>query len=258
MRRLTLLALLLLIGVAAAAADVTVSYLGHSCFTVQAEGGPIVMLDPYGSYVPYPGLPAPADIVLRTHGHIDHCPECYGEMDRIEGDPVKVYLLDSAGRCREKIPPAAWLITDEFKTSAVEASHVTASGGGQGYVCMFVFDVGGLRFAHLGDLGKILTSTQINALKDVDVLFIPVGGAFTINAAEAMTVLAQLPSVKVAFPMHYFVEGYTPWPDMAPLSDFTTVAGAMKTVRTVGDDTVVLNADTLPDSTEVWVLDFKQ
>jgi L-ascorbate metabolism protein UlaG (beta-lactamase superfamily) len=256
MQRLLGLAVVLLIGVGALAADVTVSYLGHSCFTIRAGSGPVVMLDPYGTYVPYLGLPAPADVVLMTHGHIDHCPDCYGEKDRVEGSPIKVYLLDGAGRCREKIPPAVWTITDEFATSAIEGSHVTASGGGQGSVCIFVFNMGGIRFAHLGDLGRTLTSAQISALSDVEVLFVPVGGAFTLNAPEAMAVLAQLPSVRVAFPMHYYVAGYTPWREMAPLSEFTTLAGAAATVRLIGAPSIVLSSDGLPDSTEIWVLDY--
>lgn len=257
MRKIIGLVLALLVGVATLAGEVAVSYLGHSCFTIQAEDGPIIMIDPYGSYVPYPALPKPADVVLRTHGHVDHCPACYGEQDRIEGDPIKVYLLDDNGRCRQKLPPNSWVITPEFKTHAIEASHVTLSGGGAGWVCMFSFEIDGIKFAHLGDLGRPLNTTQIAALSDVDVLFVPVGGAYTINAAEAMTVIGQLPSVRVVFPMHYYVDGITPWPDMAPLSDFADLAEAEYMVRTIEDFSTTLNADTLPRSVEVWILDYE-
>ena len=244
-------------GLAVQAGSVAVSYLGHSCFTVQAHGGPIIMIDPYATYVPYPGLPAPADVVLMTHAHIDHCPDCYGETDRVEGDPIKVFLLDDNGRCREKLPPAAWAITPEFKIHAIEASHVTESGGGQGWVCMFSFEVGGIRFAHLGDLGRVLTADQIEALSDVDVLFLPVGGVATIDAEEAMTVIGQLPTVKVVFPMHYYVAGYCPWTDFAPLEDFTDLAEASYTVRTIDGYWATLDSETLPRSVEVWVLEYK-
>jgi len=245
------------IGPAVSAGDVTVSFLGHSCYTVQAEGGPIVMIDPYGSYVPYPGLPAPADIVLMTHRHIDHCPYCYGESDRVLGDPILVHLWDDAGRCREKLPPAAWVITPEFKTHAIEASHVTRSGGGEGWVCLFSFEVDGIRFAHLSDLGQILTAKQIGALSDVDVLFLPVGGSFTIDPAEAMTVIGQLPSVRIVLPMHYYVDGITPWPSMLPLEDFTSLARTTYGVREIENDHAALSTETLPGSLEVWVLKHK-
>ncbi len=262
MRMVVVWAVLLLLAlyvVMTLAGDVTVSYLGHSCFTIQALDGPIIMLDPYGSYVAYPGLPAPADIVLMTHGHIDHCPDCYGERDRVEGDPIKVFLIDTHGRCKERRPPAAWAITPEFEIHAIEGDHVTASGGGEGWTCMFSFEVDGIRFAHLGDLGKTLTADQVEGLEGVEVLFVPVGGAFTIDVAEAMTVIGQLPSVRVVFPMHYYVNGYTPisWSQMALLSEFVSLAGATYTVRDVEGFSVALAEDELPESVEIWTLEFK-
>ena len=250
-----LLLLLLLLGVATRAEDVSVTYLGHSCFTIQANGGPVIMVDPYGSYVPYPALPKPADIVLMTHQHIDHCPWCYQETDRVEGDPILVYRWQADGRCNEKLSPGSLVITDDFKTHVIEGSHVTATGAGQGWVCMFSFEIGGVRFAHLGDLGRILDAAQMQALAEVDVLFIPVGGAFTLDAAEALTVIAQLPSVKVVIPMHYYVGGITPWREMAPVGDFSLVASALHTVREVGGSSAMLSPQTLPRSTEIWILE---
>ena len=76
--------------------------------------------------------------------------------------------------------------------------------------------MGGIRFAHLADLGRPLSQDQIAALGEVEVLMIPVGGYFTIDAAEAIQVINQLPSVRVVLPMHYYVEGYCPWRVIAP------------------------------------------
>ncbi len=74
-----------------------------------------------------------------------------------------------------------------------------------------------------------------------------------------MTVIAQLPSVKLVFPMHYFVAGITPssWSAMAPLNVFTLLARAVYSVREIDGYQVTLNAETLPRSTEVWILDHK-
>lgn len=237
--------------VPAFAETVTVTYLGHSCFTIQSGNGPIILIDPYASYVPYPSLPQPANVVLMTHGHIDHCPSCYGEPDRYLGDPIEVKPWDSHGRIQE----GNWRITADLVVRFIEATHVTVSGGGAGYVSLFSFEVGGLRFAHLGDLGKILTAAQITALGDVDVLFVPVGGAFTTDVAEALTVIAQLPTVKIVFPMHYFVDGITPWPEIAPLSDFTLVADVLHAVVNQEANQVVIDSEALPKSVEVWVLE---
>ena len=127
-RQSILLLLFLLLSVVALGSDVSVAYLGHSCFTVQTDDGPIIMIDPYGSYVPYSALPKPADIVLMTHQHIDHCPWCHQESDRVEGDPILVYRWQANGRCNEKLPPGSLVITEDFKTHVIEGSHVTATG----------------------------------------------------------------------------------------------------------------------------------
>ena len=256
MKKTILFAFVLSIGISVGFASfgepVTVTYLGHSCFTIQSEDGPIIMIDPYASYVPYPALPQPADIVLMTHAHVDHCPRSYGETDRYTGDPIEVFSWDNQGRTQE----GNWRITDDLLVRFIEATHVTTTGGGQGYVSLFSFEVGGIRFAHLGDLGRVLTESQIAALGDVDVLFIPVGGAATIDAAEALTVIAQLPTVKIVFPMHYHVEDITPWPEIAPLVDFTLVADVLHAVVDQETSQVVIDSNALPEDVEVWILEY--
>lgn len=89
------------------------------------------------------------------------------------GDPIVVWPFGQDGRVRE----GRWRITQGVTVNSVEASHVTAGGGGQGLMCLFSFELGGVHFAHLGDVGTTLTESQIQALGDVEVLFIPVGGA---------------------------------------------------------------------------------
>jgi len=248
--RLVWLAAVTVLSMVVSAAPVTVTFLGHSCFTVREEGGPVVMLDPYGSYVPYPALPRAADVVLITHGHIDHCPFCFKETDRVTGDPVIVWPFDSTGRVRE----GNWRIVEGLSVRFIEATHVTLSGGGQGNVCLFAFEIGGIRFAHLGDLGRPLTDAQIEALGPVEVLFIPVGGAFTIDAREAITVIESLPTVRVILPMHFRVEGITPWAEIGPLSDFLEVVPRSWTVLQAEDDHVVLTDQDLPAAPTVWVV----
>ncbi|NOX44753.1 MAG: MBL fold metallo-hydrolase, partial [Caldiserica bacterium] len=207
----------------------------------------------YASYVPYPALPRPADVVLITHGHIDHCPWCHGEKNRVQGKPELVWPFDKQRRVMEgRWRIAGWLVVD-----FIGATHVTESGHGQGSVCLFAFDLGGIRFAHLGDLGRPLSEKQVEALGAVQVLMIPVGGYFTIDAADAVRVIKQLPAVRVVLPMHYYVEGHCPWRELAPLGPFLELARAEGwTVREFDSASVILSPDTLPDSVEVWILPF--
>jgi len=244
--------IVLALGVAAVAGDVTVDYFGHSCFAIHAEGSPTILIDPYATYVPYPALPEPADVVLITHGHIDHCPYCFGAKDRVLGDPVVVWPFGQDGRVKE----GRWKIVEGLLVDFIEATHVTNAGGGQGLVCLYSFEVGGVRFAHLGDIGKTLTNQQVQALGNVEVLFIPVGGAFTIGPGEAIELIKQLPTVRIVVPMHYFVEGYCPWKDLAPVGDFLTLVGETWPIREVGGSRVTIGADSLPESVEVWVMQF--
>ena len=232
--------------------EVTVTYYGHSCFTLQQDDGPIVMVDPYGSYVPYPGLPAAADVVLMTHGHIDHCPICFGENNRVTGDPIVVWPFNDEGRVRS----GRWGIAEGLVVDFIEATHVTQSGGGQGFVCLFRFEIGGIAFAHLGDIGRTLTTAQADALDGVEVLFVPVGGAYTVNAPEAEALIDQIPSLRVVFPMHTFVEGITPWPALAPISAFIAQIDERWTLRTFDGPSVALANDELPDELEVYLLDY--
>lgn len=232
--------------------EVSVTYYGHSCFSLQATDGPVVMIDPYGSYVPYPGLPAAADVVMITHGHIDHCPPCFDEDDRVTGDPLIVWPFDSGGRVRT----GRWNLVEGLSAEFIEATHVTQSGGGQGLVCLFRFEIGGIVFAHLGDIGRPLTPAQAEALDDVEVLFVPVGGAYTVDAAEAEELIDQIPSLRLVFPMHTFVEGITPWPALAPVSTFLDRVRGRWTIRTVEGPTIAFGEDELPEALEVWVLDY--
>jgi L-ascorbate metabolism protein UlaG (beta-lactamase superfamily) len=192
-------------------------------------------------------------VVFITHGHIDHCPWCYGEKDRVLGNPILVWPFDKQKRVEE----GRWRIIEGLIADFVEATHVTLKGGGKGFVCLFSFNVGGIRFAHLGDLGRPLTPEQLNALGDVQVLMVPVGGHFTIDAAEAVQVIKQLPSVRVVLPMHYYVEGYCPWKEIAPLQGFLDLVRTEGwTVREFASARVTLSPESLPESLEVWILPF--
>lgn len=158
-----------------------ITWYGHACFKLEAEGGSVV-IDPYapGSV---PGLRLPtleADKVLCSHGHHDHN---YADGVRLSGK--------EAG----------------LKTGFIPCWHDSEQGRLRGDNLISVIDAEGLRLAHLGDLGHMLSPQQLEALGRVDVLLIPVGGFYTIDAMQARELAAALkPGIVV--PMHYRAAGF--------------------------------------------------
>ena len=154
-----------------------ITWLGHSCFTVESQGYKIV-LDPYkdGSV---PGL-APvreeADLVLCSHGHGDHCgTEC---VSLRQGNP------------------------SPFTVETIDTWHDGKKGALRGPNTIHILSDGQCRVAHLGDLGCDLTPEQKDKLHNLTALLIPVGGHYTIDAAQAKRLTDELSPV-VVVPMHY-------------------------------------------------------
>ncbi|MBI5871360.1 MAG: MBL fold metallo-hydrolase [Actinobacteria bacterium] len=170
-----------------------VKWLGHSCFLLTAASGSTLLTDPYDTTA-YPGtllykpLDDPPgispDVVTVSHGHADH-----GNVEAVSGMPEIV-----------KTPRARQ--ASGFNIRGVESFHDIEHGALRGDNVMFVIEADGLVVCHLGDLGHELEPAQVEAIGEVDLLLIPVGGTFTIDAAAATLVLRQL-SPRLAIPMHY-------------------------------------------------------
>ncbi len=157
------------------------TWYGHSCFLLETECGSLVF-DPYapGSV---PGLTLPpltADCVICSHAHSDHG---YARGVRLTG--------------REP----------GFALTRVSTFHDDQGGALRGVNTVTLVEAEGLRLVHLGDLGHALTAAQIAALGRVDVLLVPVGGYYTIDAAAAHSLCREL-GARVVVPMHYRGPGF--------------------------------------------------
>lgn len=151
-------------------------YFGHSCFKIESEAGSVVF-DPYAAGS-VPGIALPpidADIVLSSHGHADH------------RSPGSVRL---SGR------------TNNFKIESIESFHDEKRGALRGKNTIFVAGAEGLRLAHLGDLGCMLSKSQLKALGKPDLIMIPTGGFYTIDAITAKKICDAV-SPRIIVPMHY-------------------------------------------------------
>ncbi len=191
------------------------TWYGHSCFLMETEGGSIVF-DPYapGSV---PGLELPplaADLTVCSHEHRDHF---YPQGVTLTGlDPV-------------------------VGLQRMLTAHDDVGGAKRGDNVITLVDADGVRALHLGDLGHMLTDAQIKNLGRVDVLMIPVGGFFTIDARQAWELVEKLDPF-VVIPMHYRGEGFG-YDVIAPVEDFLALA---KRVRRFDSNVLDLNGVTEP------------
>ena len=174
---------------------ITIQWNGHSCFTVAAEQYEIV-LDPYApdSVPGLPELELTADAVLKSHDHRDH--GFFPAVTIRENHAVNPFTIDT-----------------------IDTFHDPEQGKLRGKNRIHILTAGGMKIVHLGDLGCSLTEEEIEKLKGSDVLMIPVGGYFTIDAAEALSLVSRL-KPRIVLPMHYRGEGFG-YPVIGTLEEFT-------------------------------------
>lgn len=206
-----------------------ITWHGHSCFEI--KNAISLVIDPHdGKSI---GIKPPVvrgDIVLVTHEHFDH--NC---VRIVKGDPAVV---------RE---PGEHMVKG-LRITGLPTFHDHESGSrrGRNIIYSFVFD--GIRICHCGDLGHMLSREQIRAIGPVDVLFVPVGGTFTLDLAEVRELISVIePSIVV--PMHYrwgslsiSVQTIEPFLEGIP----------EERVLGVGNE-VELIKEELPPATEYWV-----
>ncbi|MFV9568124.1 MBL fold metallo-hydrolase [Thermoanaerobacter mathranii] len=164
-----------------------IKWLGHACFKISSERGTIIVTDPFDESVGYPMPNVRADIVTSSHSHFDH-----NYFKAIKGN---FDIVDTVGEHDIK----------GIKIKGVSTFHDEEQGTKRGKNIVFVFDIDGIKVCHMGDLGHILTEKQIEEIGSVDVLLIPVGGYYTIDAKQAVEVMNQL-KPKITIPMHYKTE----------------------------------------------------
>lgn len=210
-----------------------ITWVGHACFLIEGEGGR-VLTDPYDTKVPYRPPDFDVDVVLVSHEHSDH-----NAVERVKGSPVVI---------RGEGEHTAHGMT--FR--GIASFHDEAGGRKRGTNTIFAFEMEGVLLAHLGDLGASLTAAQSDALRDADVVFVPVGGFFTIGADEAAALVRSLPRVRVAIPMHFKTDRL---PIVFPISTVDKFAKRMENVRRIGGSEVTLTRASLPKSQEVWILE---
>lgn len=215
------------------AALTKVQFLGQACFLITSSSGLRIFTDPYtsGSSMSYSPIDEAAEIVTVSHEHSDH-----NNVSAVKGQPE---VLRGVGVKNVK--------GIEFR--GIASYHDDSSGKQRGANTIFCFSVDGIKFCHLGDLGHQLGADQIAEIGQVDVLFVPVGGLFTIDARIATVVASDL-KPKITIPMHY----KTPKVTFA-LSGVDEFIKEKTNVKRLSTSTLELKLGSLPATQEITVLE---
>jgi L-ascorbate metabolism protein UlaG (beta-lactamase superfamily) len=214
-----------------------IQWLGHAAFLLETKEGVRIVMDPYesGAYegaLGYGPIDVAADIVTVSHDqHEDH-----NYTSTVKGDPVIT-----------KGPGLDTVKGVEMKR--VHTFHDDSGGKERGENYVFCLKADGMQICHMGDLGHVLTDSQVEEIGQPDVMLIPVGGTFTVGPDEASRVTDQL-KPRVVIPMHY----KTPQCGF-PIEEVDSFLKGKSKVNRVGDSTVEIQQESLPDPTEIMVLE---
>jgi len=206
-----------------------IRWLGHACFYCQGEGLGL-LTDPFDQQVGYPLPAVEADLVTVSHDHYDH-----NAVDLLPGDP-EVIREPGEHKYRSLLVKGYSVYHDEVK------------GAKRGKNIIFTWEMDGVRLCHLGDLGHLLDGKTIEAIGEVDLLMIPVGGVYTIDGKGAREVVNQL-KPRVVIPMHYKTPHLSF--ELEALDNFTKYFERIRREKEWQG-----TADDLPSAQEVVVLDY--
>ncbi|MGZ8530094.1 MAG: MBL fold metallo-hydrolase [Candidatus Binatia bacterium] len=211
--------------------DATIQYFGHNFFLITTSKGTRIVADPLGPGW-YPNPNVAADVVTVGKEMRNH-----NAVQIVLGNPLVLRGLKNYGADWNMVSTS---VKDTFIYSVPIHQNAESIQGIHG--AAFVFDLGVLCIAHLGDLSQKLNDQQIKAFGKVDIALTPIGGGRTMDPVLAREVLTQL-KPKIAIPMHHRDNPYL-------IKQFTA---GMKT-QLLNTDTLVVSKDALPSPTEIRVL----
>jgi len=187
-----------------------ITWYGQACFKIQS-GERTMIIDPYAKSI---GLNPPqvsADLVFVTHEHADH-----SNIHAVKGD---YFLINGPGEYEIK----------GIKARGISSFHDNERGAKRGLNTLYLIEAEGIKILHMGDIGQErLEDRQLEELGSVDILMIPVGGFFTVDAKQAVNLINQI-EPKVVIPMHYKI----------PKLTITQLAGVNEFLEEFGEDEVV-------------------
>ena len=210
-------------------------WYGHSCFRMVERGLAAVVCDPFDHrVVGYEALKLKADVLTVSTDTPEH-----NFISVVKGDP---HLISGPG---------------EFEIGGVFITGVQTNGAAKNSDSelrntLYVFDFNGLTVAHLGEINRVPTQSEVEALGPVKVALVPVGDGDSLNAAKAAEVISLI-EPNIVIPMHYATPGSIAKLDVLTkflkemgISEFETLPSLKLT-----------GTSALPEETRVVVLEYQ-
>lgn len=211
-----------------------IKYLGHASFHLKGKDTSVVCdpFDPKMVGLKFPSVEA--DIVTISHHHHDH------DYDAaLSGKPL---VIDIAGEYEKK----------GVRVTGYMTYHDAEKGTERGVNILYKIEIDGVMVVHCGDLGHQIDDELSDELGEVDVLMVPVGGHYTIDAKGAIAVIKDI-EPKIIIPMHYRTDKHAPgFSEVALLSDFIKAMeiGEYEAVKKLS-----LKKDAITEEMKVVVMD---
>lgn len=210
-----------------------ITWLGHSCFRLRSREA-ILITDPYDKSLGYNLGKPNGEIVTVSHQHPGH------------------NFLAGVGGVRKVISgPGEYEVANVLITG-IATYHDAEGGSKRGKNTVYLIEMEELVVCHLGDLGHIPSSEQIEEMSGVDVLLVPVGGVSTIDAAAAAETIS-LVEPRVAIPMHYKTEALKR--ELEPLERFLREMGIKEATAQAK---LSISKGSLPHETQLVILDYRR
>jgi L-ascorbate metabolism protein UlaG (beta-lactamase superfamily) len=202
------------------------SWYGLSCFRLTERGQATVVTDPYDGNVGLPPLKLRADVITVSHDAPGHN-----------------YTAAVTGFQHAIVGPGEYEIGGVFITGIATVQEARAR-----HNVLYLMDYNGLTIAHLGDMDKVPSQTQIEALEQVNVLLVPVGGGNSLHAAQAAELVSML-EPNIVIPMHYHIPQLT-----LALENVERFLKEMGVTDVTEEASLKVTASSLPDETQVALL----
>ena len=210
-----------------------IRYLGHSCFQLIESTGTTVVTDPYSDEIGYSLPDVSADAVTVSHNHYDHA-----AADRVGGSPV---VIDREGSY--DLPGV--------EIDSIKSCHDPEGGKLRGENIIFKFSMDGIVVCHLCDIGEECSTELIESLLPVNVLLIPVGGNYTIDAEQAKEYVDRI-MPDIVIPMHFKEKGKKV--DIDKVEEFTDLFDDEEVVAEEQSEVEISREDLGGDATKIIVM----